>query len=308
VAIATRPSPVFSELVEDYLAYLELDRGLSPNTLGAYRTDLAQLDRFLAERGRPPEAVEEVDLIAFLASLAGGAGERPPVASATLQRKIACLRSFFRHLARQHLIDRDPTVGLRAPRKQPRLPGVLTREEVERLLRQPAPGAPAGLRDRALLGLMYGCGLRATEAIELELADLDLAARRLRTRAGGAKQRVVPVRGDVAAALRAWLEHGRPRLARERGESRLFLNRSGHGLTRQGLYKIVQRHARTAGLEGRLSPHTLRHTFATHMLADGCELRALQELLGHADIATTQVYRQMSAGRLAAAPAAGRHR
>jgi integrase/recombinase XerD len=175
---------------------------------------------------------------------------------------------------------------------------VLARGEVDRLLAQPEGHTPAALRDRALLELMYACGLRATEAIELEVSDLDLDAGLLRARGKGAKERLVPVGRRAVHALRTWLARGRPLLVGERLEPRLFVNRRGGGLTRQGLYKIVQRHARSAGLERKMSPHTLRHTFATHLLAGGCDLRALQEMLGHADIATTQIYTHLSTERL----------
>ena len=237
-------------------------------------------------------------LAAFLAELAGGDEDRPPVAPATLQRKAACLRSFYRHLRREGILDRDPTADLRAPRKSQRLPQVLSRDEVRRLLEAPRGTDPATLRDRALLELMYACGLRASEAIGLHVGDLDLRAGVLRARGKGSKERIVPVGRQAVAAVRVYLSHGRPALVGLRDEAKLFVNRRGGGLTRQGLYKIVQRHARAAGLEGKMSPHTLRHTFATHLLAGGCDLRSLQEMLGHADIATTQIYTHLSAERL----------
>ena len=175
---------------------------------------------------------------------------------------------------------------------------MLTRDEVARLLEQPRGTEPAALRDRALLEIMYACGLRASEATGLELSDLDLEAGILRARGKGNKERLVPIGSTAAAALTAYLKRGRPRLAGDRLQPRLFLNHRGGGLTRQGLYKIVQRHAGNAGLASRMSPHTLRHTFATHLLAGGCDLRSLQEMLGHADIATTQLYTHLSADRL----------
>jgi integrase/recombinase XerD len=298
MALETASRADFGELVLDFLAYLEFERGLSRNTLDAYRTDLLQLGLYLDREGVDPLGVEHDELNAFLAELADGADGRPPVSPATLQRKIACLRSFYRHLRREELVEHDPTARLRAPRKSQRLPKVLARGEVDRLLAQPQGDAPSALRDRALLELMYACGLRATEAIELEVSDVDLDAGLLRARGKGSKERLVPVGRSALHALRAWLARGRPVMVGERLEPRLFVNRRGTGLTRQGLYKIVQRHARTAGLDGKMSPHTLRHTFATHLLAGGCDLRALQEMLGHADIATTQIYTHLSADRL----------
>ena len=175
---------------------------------------------------------------------------------------------------------------------------MLSRDEVARLLSQPDGAEPPALRDRALLEVMYACGLRASEAIDLELSDLDLDRRELRARGKGNKERIVPVGGEAARALGVYLIRGRPRLVGDRFETRLFVNHRGSGLTRQGLYKIVQRYAASAGLASKMSPHTLRHTFATHLLAGGCDLRSLQEMLGHADVATTQLYTHLSADRL----------
>ena len=301
----------FEHHVLDFLAYLEYERGLSRNTLEAYRSDLLQLGDYLQRAGVDVLAAQHEHLAGFLTELAAGDGERRPVAPATLQRKAACLRSFYRHLRREAIIEHDPTADLRAPRKSQKLPQVLTRGEVAQLLAAPKGTDAAALRDRALLELMYACGLRASEAIELEVGDIDLRHGVLRARGKGSKERLVPVGREAVAAVRTYLQRGRPGLVGLREERRLFVNRRGGGLTRQGLYKIVQRHARSVGLADRMSPHTLRHTFATHLLAGGCDLRAVQEMLGHADIATTQIYTHLSAERLkdvyfAAHPRAGR--
>jgi integrase/recombinase XerD len=298
-------------LVLDFLAYLELERGLSRNTLEAYRCDLLQFGDFLDRRGIDARDAKHGDLAAFLSELSGapqgaearGNGQespppRQPAAAATLGRKVACLRSFYRHLRREGTIEHDPTAELRGPRKSQRLPRVLSREEVARLLREPQGTEPLALRDRALLEVMYACGLRVSEAIGLDLGDVDLEEGMLRARGKGSKERLVPIGRQAIGALQAYCIRGRPALVGARVDSRLFVNRRGSGLTRQGLYKIVQGHARRAGMEERMSPHTLRHSFATHLLAGGCDLRSLQEMLGHADLATTQVYTQLSADRL----------
>jgi integrase/recombinase XerD len=293
-------------LVLDFLAYLELERGLSRNTLIAYRSDLLQFGEFLRRRGIDPLQAQHGDLAAFLAELSApgggdpGAGEppAPPVSAATLRRKTACLRSFYRHLRREGAIVHDPTAELRGPRRTQRLPVALTRGEVGRLLDGPRGGEPLALRDRALLELMYACGLRASEATGMELADIDLQEGVLRARGKGAKERIVPVGSRAVLATSAYLQRGRPALVGVRVQSKLLVNRRGGGLTRQGLYKIVQGYARRADLDEKMSPHTLRHTFATHLLAGGCDLRSLQEMLGHADLATTQVYTHLSADRL----------
>jgi integrase/recombinase XerD len=175
---------------------------------------------------------------------------------------------------------------------------VLNRDEVTRLLAQPKGTEPTAHRDRALLELMYACGLRASEAISMDLRDIDLDAGVLRARGKGPKERVVPVGRAAIEAVRIYVERGRPGLLRGRLEAKLFVNFRGEPLTRQGLYKIVRRHATTAGLADRMSPHTLRHTFATHLLAGGCDLRSVQEMLGHADVATTQLYTHLTSKRL----------
>ena len=292
------PTARLNDLVLDFLAYLELERGLSRNTLEAYRSDLQQYGEFLARRGTDPLAVLPNDLASFVTELADGREGRPPVAPATLQRKIACLRSFYRHLRRDGILEHDPTSELRAPRSRQRLPKVLSRDEITRLLQQPRGSSPGAIRDRALLETMYACGLRASEAIGLELSDVDLEAGILRARGKGSKERIVPIGTKAVESLNDYLDKPRPRLVGNRDQPRLFVNLRGGGLSRQGLYKIVQGHARSAGLERRMSPHTLRHSFATHLLAGGCDLRSLQEMLGHADIGTTQVYTHLSAERL----------
>jgi len=298
MAIAPAPPQTFSAQVSDFLAYLEFERGLSRNTLEAYRSDLLQLGAYFARTEIDATEASHGDLAGWLDELASGSGERAAVSPATLQRKVACLRSFYRHLRRDGLLAHDPTADLRAPRKSQKLPQVLSRGEVSTLLAAPRGTDPASLRDRALLELMYACGLRASEATGLAVRDVDLRHGVLRARGKGSKERLVPVGREAVTAVRAYLERGRGRLVGLREQDKLFVNQRGGELTRQGLYKIVQRHARAAGLDGKMSPHTLRHTFATHLLAGGCDLRAVQEMLGHADIATTQIYTHLSAERL----------
>jgi integrase/recombinase XerD len=283
-----------ARLILDFLAYLELERGLSRNTLAAYRSDLLQLAAFLNARGGGLAEAQHDELAAFLATL--GSGDAP--APSTLQRKLACLRSFYRHLRREDLISHDPTADLRGPPRGGRLPKVLTRREVLRLLAQPKGSDPRALRDKALLELMYACGLRASEVTGLELTDVDEQEGLLCARGKGSKERLVPIGRHALAALGTYRGRGRPALVGLRSEPHVFVNGRGTALTRQGLYKIIQQHARSAGLHGKLGPHTLRHTFATHLLNGGCDLRSLQELLGHADLSSTQLYTHLSAERL----------
>jgi integrase/recombinase XerD len=295
---ASTEAPSIERLRSDFLAYLDLERGLSANTLGAYRSDLLQFGEFMGHCGESVLSATHGELAAFLSELAVGTAERAPVSPATLQRKIACLRSFYRYLRREELIDHDPTADLRGPRKTQRLPKVLSRDEVAALLRQPKGTEPKALRDRAILELMYACGLRASEAISLRLTDIDLPEALLRTRGKGSKERLVPIGRDAVKAMGVYLRRGRPLLVSDHQQPQIFVNSRGGALTRQGLYKIIQGYARGAGLHEKMSPHTLRHTFATHLLAGGCDLRSLQEMLGHADLATTQVYTHLSAERL----------
>ena len=295
----TRPSQRFEHLVLDFLAHLEFERGLSRNTLAAYRTDLLQFGRFLAERGTEATDAEPSDLSDFLADLATGDGNgRAACSTSTVHRKAACLRSFYRHLRREEVTDDDPAARLATPRRGRKLPGVLSYAEVQKLLSQPRGNDPAAVRDRALLELMYASGLRASETITLEVGDVDLDHRIVRARGKGSKERLVPVGQKAVAAVRSYLRSGRPHLDHSADERKLFLNFRGGPLTRQGLYKIVLRHAKTAGLDGKMSPHTLRHSFATHLLTGGCDLRSVQEMLGHADLSTTQLYTHLSGEEL----------
>jgi integrase/recombinase XerD len=298
MATLEKPLTRFEDLVLDFLSYLEFERGLSRNTLEAYRGDLLQLGRYLEEHHLSALDAGPAEISDFLTQLAAGDDEHRPVSPATIHRKSACLRSFYRHLRREGLRESDPTATLSAPRRSRKLPQVLTRGEVEKLLSQPSGTDPHALRDRALLELMYASGLRASEAIGLELADLDLDERMLRARGKGSKERIVPIGQAALRALNVYLERGRPKLVKDRPETHLFVNFRGGQLTRQGLYKIVRRHATSAGLADRMSPHTLRHTFATHLLAGGCDLRSVQEMLGHADVSTTQLYTHLSSDRL----------
>jgi integrase/recombinase XerD len=310
MAVAVRPpqeKPAvearFEALVLDFLAYLEFERGLSRNTLEAYRTDLLQYGVFLAARGKSATDAERGDVADFLADLAtgrpNGEGDKhPPCSPATINRKTAALRSFYRHLRREELVSEDPTATLSPPAKSRKLPQVLSYAEVNRLLDSASGADPIQLRDRALLEVMYGCGLRASEAVGLEVTDLDLRRGFVRPHGKGSKERMVPVGREAASAVTRYLRSGRPELVGTKPEGKLFVNFRGGPLTRQGLYKIIQRHAKAAGLEGKMSPHTLRHTFATHLLSGGCDLRSVQEMLGHADVSTTQLYTHLSGERI----------
>lgn len=288
----------FESLLLEFLAYLELERGLSRNTLNAYRTDLLQYGDYLREQGIDPLTIDAAGMSEYVADLTEAGGDGNRLAPSTVHRKTAALRSFYKHLRREELVSDDPTAGLATPRRSKKLPNVLNQAEVSRLLATPSGDSPQAYRDRAILEVMYACGLRASEVIGLEMTDIDPYEGMLRARGKGSKERIVPLGRQAIAALQGYLRAGRPDLSKGRSEKALFLNFRGHRLTRQGLYKIVQGHAKTAGLEDRMSPHTLRHSFATHLLAGGCDLRAVQEMLGHADVATTQMYTHLTGQQL----------
>jgi integrase/recombinase XerD len=290
-----RAPETFEQLVLAFLTDLVQERGLARNTVNAYRGDLVQFGAFLADHGRDALAVEPAELAAFLEELANRRSGTTPLAAATLQRKIACLRSFYRHLHRRGMIKRNPASELSSPRLATRRRPSLSRQDVQQLLAQPRGTSPAALRDRALLELLYACGIRVSEAIALQPDDLDLGTALLRADANGPKERLVPVPDSALTAIRDYLQHGRPLLLRPRTQPRLFVNQLGNGLTRQGIYQIVQGHARTAGLSERITPRTIRHACATHLLASGVEPQTLQTMLGHTDITTTQRYTELPA-------------
>lgn len=278
-------------LVSAHLRALRLEQGLSERTVESYGRDLAQYAEFLNERGKGIDQASPDDVRAYLA----GGTWRP----STRARKAAAIRSFYR---RQILIGgmtRDPTRSLAAPRLESNLPLTLTVEEVEWLLSQPK-ATPAGLRDRALLETLYGAGLRASEALGLRLQDVDLEVGFVRATGKGDKERVVPLGRMAVGALRIYNERGRPFLGGPGTlkAPELFLNNRGGRLSRQGLHAIIKRYAREAGLSDQVSAHTLRHSFATHLLEGGADLRAVQEMLGHADLSTTQIYTHVTTAHI----------
>jgi integrase/recombinase XerD len=286
--------------VRRYLDYLAVERGLAANTLAAYRRDLRRYAAWLAERGLDdPATASEDDLVAFLGALRAAltpVGSRYQASS--VARSLAAVRGFHRFLVREQLAGADPSAELGTPKRPVALPKALSVEQVEALLGAVAGDSALALRDRSLLETLYAAGLRVSEATGLDVDDLDLEDATLRAFGKGAKERLLPVGRSARRALEAWLVRGRPQLSRPRSGPALFLNAQGSRLTRQGCWKILQRHARHAGLEAHVSPHVLRHSFATHLLAGGADIRSVQELLGHASLATTQVYTKLTQERL----------
>jgi len=278
----------FLDALQSFLDGLAVERGLSSNTLAAYRRDLLAHLRFAAERGlKDPGDVAESDLILYVGRL-----RRSGLAPATVMRKVSALRGFYRDLVRREVIASDPSANLPTPKLLRRLPGVLSVEDVERLLRQPDVSKPRGLRDRAMLELLYATGLRVSELVGLRRGDLNLDLGVVRCVGKGSKERIVPVGRPAIQAARAYLA------SRRDASPALFLGNRGRAMTRISFWRIIRRYARQAGIRTPISPHTLRHSFATHMLEGGADLRAIQELLGHANVVTTQIYTHVSADRL----------
>lgn len=283
-------------LLDQFMDHLVLERGLSANTRLAYGHDLAEFLAFLTRRGRTGiQDVQRRDILDFLME-----GKQKGLAAASLARRLVSIKVFFRHLSREGLLATNVADAMDSPRLWKILPPTLTIAEVERLLAAPAATTVRGLRDRAILETFYATGLRVSELAALTLDSLHFDADYVRCVGKGDKERVVPIGGRAIAAVQAWLERGRPAYAaRGGGASRaVFLSRLGRPLSRITLWRHIRAYARGAGIRKEISPHVLRHSFASHLLANGASLRIIQEMLGHADIATTQIYTHVDAGRL----------
>ena len=287
---AGAPLGPFAADLDEYLMYLSVERGLAEATVDSYRRDLHDYLAFLNGTGVSSyEELGRVQVTCYLADLRARG-----YAASSVERHVAALKGFHRFLVREGVTERDPVSALPLPKKPERLPEVLTVEQVSALLDQPFEESPRGLRDRAMLEVLYGCGLRVSELVGLDFSQLLLEDELLRVRGKGDKERLVPLLGSARAALEDYLRHGRPGLrAKSRPEAQdphaVFLNARGGRITRRSACALVERYGRQVGIEG-LHPHTLRHSFATHLLEGGADLRALQEMLGHSDISTTQVY------------------
>lgn len=282
--------------VDAYLRHITIERGLSDHTVAAYRRDLDRYAVWLTERGIDDVTAVTPAVVAEFA--AERAAADPPPAASSLARLQSSVRGLHRFLAREGHADADPSQRLRPPKQARRLPKALTIEQVERLLRAPSPEEPLGIRDRALLELLYATGARVSEAIGLDVDDMahgDV----LRLRGKGSKERIVPVGSYARAAVDAYLTRVRPELAAKgRATPRLFLGARGGPLSRQSAWLVIRAAAERAQLTAHVSPHTLRHSFATHLLQGGADVRVVQELLGHASVATTQIYTHVTVDTL----------
>ena len=281
--------------ISSFLTHVRVEKGLSSNTVSAYRRDLVKFDEFARKRKLSLEAVNRDDLVDFLAGL-----YRQKLESKTVARHLVTLRNFFRFAQIQELISEDPSVNLESPKIRRSLPGYLRLEEVERLLSQPDAKTPLGLRDRAMLEVLYSTGLRVSELTGLRVTDLDAKVGCVRCIGKGDKERIVPVGKKALAVVEKYLRDARPKLlGKVPGSSpALFVNRRGAPLSRVGVWKILSSYGRQAGMRVALAPHMLRHSFATHLLERGADLRSVQLMLGHADISTTQIYTHVVEERL----------
>ncbi len=277
---------------QEFLIYLVVEKGLAANTIESYRHDLDRFRKYLEKKGRELTEVERLDLVDYLKELYSS-GYKP----ASIARGVASLRSFFRFLAADGHIRQDPAELLESPKRWQRLPKYLRPDEVDRLLAQADPATPEGLRDKAMLELLYATGLRVSELVKVKVQDLNLQIGYMSCLGKGSKERIIPVGNQARDWILKYIREGRNLLLKE-PEPYLFLNRQGKPLTRQGFWKMIKRYGLKAGIAKNITPHLLRHSFATHLLERGADLRSLQLMLGHADISTTQIYTFVTQSRL----------
>ncbi len=277
-------------LLHDYQAYLKDSRKLSNNTLESYHRDLKQFILYLKDEGiRHPKDVSHTTLLTYCTSL-----EKKGKAASTIARNVASLRCFYQFLFQRKVVENNPAESLEAPRGPKKLPSTLSFEEVDRLLKQPVGKGFKPARDRAMLELLYATGLRVSELITLNVTDVDLNLGFIRCCHDRSRERIIPLGTKAIEAVKDYLDHYRPK----NGQNRIFLNVQGKPLSRQGFWKIIKTYANQAGINKPITPHTLRHSFATHLLQNGADIQAVQEMMGHSDISTTQVYAQMIRSRI----------
>lgn len=277
--------------IGDFLNFLTVEKGYSRNTIDAYRNDLVQFSKFLeAQHVDDWPKVTKDHLTTFILDM-----KQREYSSSTVARKVAAVRAFLHFLVSENIIGSDPSENLDSPSVTKRLPRPISQEEIEALLAAPdTEKGIRGIRDKALLELLYATGMRVTEVVSLDVEDINLASSTIRCLGKGAKERIIPIYPKAVQALEDYLEHGRLTLIRDADEKALFVNHRGERLTRQGLWLIIKRYVKQVGISEMVTPHTLRHSFATHMLNGGADLRNVQKLLGHANISTTQIYTQVT--------------
>ncbi len=285
---------MMANYVEEFIHYLAVERGLAQNTLESYGRDLQQFHLYLKNNNL--ELIRDSSRNIILNYL--NALQAKGRAVSTISRNLAAIKSFYQYLVRQRYLEKDPAANLESPKLEKKLPKILTVGEVEELLKQPNNFMPGGIRDKAMLELLYATGIRVSELISLNSADINLDMGYIKCYGRGSKERVVPLGSIAAKCVQEYINKGRPKLVRTYDETALFVNHHGNRLTRQGFWKIIKKYAQEANITKDITPHTLRHSFATHLLENGADLRSVQEMLGHADISTTQIYTHITKNRL----------
>jgi integrase/recombinase XerD len=281
-------------LIDHFIHFLTVEKGLAANTLESYQRDMVAYTTYLRNHGVTDiRDSTRAHIIGYLLSL-----QEKGRATATLSRNLASIRAFYQFLIRDNYLEKDPSIHLETPKIEKRLPKVLSVEEVERLLDGPQINHPAGLRDKAMLELLYATGIRVSELVSLSLGDVNLEMGFVKCLGKGSKERIIPLGSMAIRIVRQYIEVGRPKMLKEKDETALFLNHLGKQITRQGFWKIIKRYAQQVNIRTEITPHTLRHSFATHLIENGADLRSVQEMLGHADISTTQIYTHVTRTRI----------
>jgi len=280
--------------IDHFIHYLSVEKGLSQNTLESYQRDLVSFTSYVRDQGVTDiQDTSRSHIVGYLMML-----QDKGRATATLTRNLASIRAFYQFLVRDRYLQHDPSIHLETPKIEKRLPKVLSVSDVERLLESPKQNEETGSRDKAMLELLYATGIRVSELVQLDITDVNLDMGFLKCMGKGSKERMIPLGRIAIDTVRRYLETGRPRLVKSSGESALFLNHLGKRMTRQGFWKIIKKYARQSNIVADITPHTLRHSFATHLLENGADLRSVQEMLGHADISTTQIYTHVTRTRI----------
>jgi len=274
------------DLIEIFLNYLSVEKGVSSNTIESYKNDLIFYQNYLKEKGIDSFLkVNRQDISDFMLKQ-----KEKNLSASSISRRLSCLKTFYRFLLREKIISSDPTEAMQSPKLWKKVPDTLNIEEIERLIAQPNIRTKIGIRDKAILDMMYATGMRVSEVVNLKLEQLNLEMGFLRCIGKGNKERIIPLGRYACDAIKRYLEMSRGFLLGEKQSEYLFLNRRGYPISRQGLWKIIKKYARMAGIKKPVRPHIIRHSFATHLLERGADLRSVQEMLGHSDISTTQVY------------------
>lgn len=280
--------------VNEFINYLAVERGLAPNTLESYGRDLRQFQTYL--QNDKMDMIKDSNrntILSYLNNL-----QTKGRAVSTISRNLAAIKSFYQYLVRERYLEKDPAANLESPKLEKKLPKILSINEVEELLKQPNAFLPTGQRDKAMLELLYATGIRVSELISLNISDVNLDMGYIKCYGKGSKERIVPLGSIAARCVQEYISKGRSKLVRTYDEAALFVNHHGNRLTRQGFWKIIKKYAQEANIMKDITPHTLRHSFATHLLENGADLRSVQEMLGHADISTTQIYTHVTKNHL----------